>query len=185
MFHFRVFSKYSLLSPLLTYGGLSSSKISKECFGLIRRTRCTRFWAQFGIKMSYLWANRSLLSIFTFVAFIYLYFPTIMQNFRKSPNADSESKMYEKFLAKFRIKMSHLEAKKSFFLQYSPFSPLFTNKALSCCKNSKLLGPKLTHSKNDPYFTSGNFFKKVTSVTFFPNIINNEAVCKISRILLG
>ena len=115
MFHFRVFSKYSLLSPLLTYGGLSSSKISKECFGLIRRTRCTRFRAQFGIKMSYLWANRSLLSIFTFVAFIYLYFPTIMQNFRKSPNADSESKMYEKFLAKFRIKMSHLEAKKSFF----------------------------------------------------------------------
>ena len=38
-----------------------------------------------------------------------------MQNFRKSPNADSENKMYEKFLAKFRIKMSHLEAKKSFF----------------------------------------------------------------------
>ena len=38
-----------------------------------------------------------------------------MHNSRKISNVDSQNKMYEKSLAQFRTKMSHLEAKKSFF----------------------------------------------------------------------
>ena len=84
-----------------------------------------------------------------------------MHNSRKISNVDSQNKMYEKSLAQFRTKMSHLEAKKSFFFsQSSPFAPLFTSNALSCCTNSKHLGPKLTHGKNDPYWANGNFFQK-------------------------
>ena len=74
-----------------------------------------------------------------------------MQYCRKNPNVDSENKMYRKVLVQFGINMSHLEAKKNFFLQYSLFSPLFTNKAQLYFKNSKLLGPKLTHGKNEQY----------------------------------
>ena len=50
--------------------------------------------------------------------------------------------------------------KRVFFSQSSPFAPLFTSNALSCCTNSKHLGPKLTHGKNDPYWANGNFFQK-------------------------
>ena len=88
-----------------------------------------------------------------------------MQNLRKILNLDSENKMYEKFWAQFRIKMSHFEAKN--FSQYSPFLPLFTNNALLCCKNSKVLGPKLTHDKNDPYSATANFFPKRELRHFF------------------
>ena len=147
--------------------------------------RCTRFWTQFMIKMPYFWANWSLLSIFIIVTFIYLYSPTIMQYCRKNPNVDSENKMYRKVLVQFGINMSHLEAKKNFFLQYSLFSPLFTNKAQSYFKNSKLLGPKLTHGKNEQYWVTGHFFQKVISVTFFWNIKNFTTVCKIIKMLLG
>ena len=154
-------------------------------FEWTRRTRCTRFWTQFGVKMPYFCANRSLLSIFAIVTFIYLYYPTIMQNFRNILNVDSENKKYETFLAQNRIKMSHLEAKKSLFMQYSLFSPLFTNNALSCCKTWKILGPKLTHGKNDPYWATGNFFQKLSSTTFFRNMKNNTTACKISKMLLG
>ena len=126
------------MSPLFTYYGLSSSKISKETLEWIRRTRCTRFWAEFGIKIPYFSANRSFLSTFTTATFIYSYSPTIMQNFRKVPNVDSENQMYEKSLVQFRIKMSHLEAKRSFFSQYSFFPLLFTNNA-----KFKNFGPKI------------------------------------------
>ena len=58
-------------------------------------------------------ANKSLLSMFT----IYLLkFPYHHLKFQKiPPNVDFENKLYEKFLAQFRIKISH-------FLQYSLFS---------------------------------------------------------------
>ena len=110
MSHFRVFSNCLLLSTLVTSSGISSCRISKESFEWIRRITCTKFWAQFVVRMSYFLANRSLLSIFTIVTFIYLYSPTIMQNFRKISSVDSESKMYDMFLAQFGIKMSNLEA---------------------------------------------------------------------------
>ena len=66
--------------------------------------------------MLYFFVNRSLLSIFTIATFIYLSPPIIMQNFNNIPKLDSESKTYERFLARFVIKMFHLGTNKSFLI---------------------------------------------------------------------
>lgn len=131
--------------------------------------------------MLYLWANGNLLRKFTIVIFIYyISLPscTILEKFlmwvpRMIP---IPIKMYEEFLAQFRINMSHLDAKRSFlcnihylvkFKIICNISPLFTNNALSCFKNSKIFDTKLTHGKNDPYWITGIFFPKNELRQFF------------------
>ena len=119
MFHFRDFSKYSLLLALISYNDLSSCKISKCSFEWIQRKWCTSFWARYGLKMPYFFVNRSLLSIFTIATFIYLSPPIIMQNLNNIPKLDSESKTYERFLARFVIKMFHLGTNKSILIIFT------------------------------------------------------------------
>ena len=45
------FSEYLIVPILFTYSALSLCKISKKSFLWILRKRCTRLWAQFGVKM--------------------------------------------------------------------------------------------------------------------------------------
>ena len=71
------------------------------------------------VKNALFLVNGILLSIFKIVTFIYLSPSIIMQNFKNIPKLDSESKMYERFLARFVIKMFHLGTNKSFLIIFT------------------------------------------------------------------
>ena len=140
-------AKYSLLSPLVTYSGPSSRKISKESFQWIRRTRCITFCAQFRVKMPYFWVNRSRLSIFIIVTFVYLYSPTSCKISEKSLIWIPRTRCLRSFWP-LGIKISHLETKKSFLIIFTILASTIHRKSqvkshvihyfhLSFCKNSK------------------------------------------------
>ena len=66
-----VFSAYSQLSPLLTYGPLSC-EISGKSLMWIPKTSFTRFLAQFRIKMFHFEIKKSFSKIFNFLTFVCL-----------------------------------------------------------------------------------------------------------------
>ena len=100
-----------------------------------------------------------------------------MHNSRKISNVDSQNKMYEKSLAQFKTKMSHLEAKKSFFfhnLHHLLLCLLVTLYHVAQIQNFWAQNwpmAKMTHIGPMEIFS-----KKVSSV---------NTACKISKMFLG
>lgn len=124
-----------------------SAKFHKEFFQWIRRTRCITFCAQLRVKMLYFWANRSRLSIFTIANFVYLYSPTTCKISEKSLIWIPRTRCLRSFWP-LGIKISHLEAKKSFLIIFTILASTIHRKSqvkshvihyfhLSFCKNSK------------------------------------------------
>ena len=160
MSHFRVFqnSHYCHLWLLIVQNihychlwllivAYHSAKFHKESFQWIRRTRCITFCAQLRVKMLYFWANRSRLSIFTIANFVYLYSPTTCKISEKSLIWIPRTRCLRSFWP-LGIKISHLEAKKSFLIIFTILASTIHWKShvkshiihyfhLSFCKNSK------------------------------------------------
>ena len=97
---------------------------------------------------------QSFFKIFTNVTFVYLLWPIILQNFKRISLVDSENKVYQ-VLGRIRDKNALFLGQQEYFcnIHYFYF-------CLLIMLNSKNLGPKLTHGKNDLYWATGHFSKK-------------------------
>ena len=152
--------------------------------------------------MLYFWANRSRLSIFTIANFVYLYSPTTCKISEKSLIWIPITRCLRSFWP-LGIKISHLEAKKSFLIIFTILASTIHRKShvkshvihyfhLSFCKNSKKPLEWIPRKRKqafwaqiDPWSMSGHwkFFPKSEIRHFFSKLFC-ATVCKVSKILL-
>ena len=78
------FSEYLIVPILFTYSTLSLCKISKKSFLWILRKRCTRLWAQFGVKMPPILGPNIVFLKIQYCHFLLLVVSILLQNFKKN-----------------------------------------------------------------------------------------------------